>query len=190
MASRSGLPEMFARFYRQYFGGRLPRYRVVRRALRASDGHCNSRRRVIVLSSRLTGDDLVHTLLHEMCHIGCPGHGPMFRAKLRRIARHAPPSIAAWASREAAQLAEPYPVRQQVWDNLDALAMERPGLPWATAWRLVEYELPPERSCPGSRPRGLRRWARRQWAHLSENYRLAKEAAAPYQKDPTHRRKP
>lgn len=49
--------------------------------------------------------DLRPTLLHEMCHIGALGHGRLFRAKLRRLARRGE----RWAQEERA-----YYLREQL----------------------------------------------------------------------------
>ncbi len=88
----SELTEMFDGFNREYFGGRLPRYRVRLAALTAEGilGHCDGRRRLIRLRRGLEGDGIRGALLHEMCHVGVSGHGPRFMRRLHRIARHEP----------------------------------------------------------------------------------------------------
>ena len=89
----SDLTEMFKRFNRAYFAGRKPRYRVLRRQLR-SDGYSDATRRLILIRRGLDGDELAAILLHEMCHIGCPGHGPRFRDRVRRLIAVVPASVA------------------------------------------------------------------------------------------------
>ncbi len=81
----SELTEMVARFNHDYFGGRKPAYRVLFRSVRNLQGICVPRRRFIVLSSALRGDELAAVLLHEMCHIGCIDRNPRFQERLRRL---------------------------------------------------------------------------------------------------------
>lgn len=160
---------MFARFNRDYFGGRKPRYRVLRGPLRLSGGYCDTERRRILVRSGIEGDALAAILLHEMCHIGCPGHGRRFQDRIRRLIPLVPASVAAglkvdliWGPTQ----------RQCVWSALDSLAMEYPATPWGQVRRvLVAHELP---SVFGGRERErharLLTWAKREWAKLSRGY--------------------
>jgi SprT-like family len=78
------LQELFHRYNRRYFGGKLPSYRI-EVSDRWAGGRCEFRSRTIYLhppDSTTRG-----VLLHEMCHaaVGRAGHGPRFLAKLRRL---------------------------------------------------------------------------------------------------------
>jgi SprT-like family protein len=103
--------KLLATLNRKHWGGRLPRYRVVRvePVLRERDGvlgqylgYIAPASRSIYLSPDLAGDALVETLLHELCHVAvehclddhghAPGwapldgnHGPRFQAELARV---------------------------------------------------------------------------------------------------------
>jgi hypothetical protein len=82
----------------RYFRGRLPQYWVVFAQPKVTGWHgeCFPARRLIQLRRGLTGDELRQTLLHEMCHIGSPGHGRRFQAKLARLVEQGEP----WAQAE------------------------------------------------------------------------------------------
>src|SRR3989442_4411022 len=73
---------LFDQYNRQYFGGKLPRYRVMVSKNLPRDGNCDNKRRLILINS----SDQSRTLLHEMCHIGAGGHGKRVLSKLRRLA--------------------------------------------------------------------------------------------------------
>jgi SprT-like family len=112
----------------RYFGGRLPRYRVTLAQPRVSGWHgeCFPSRRLIRLARGLTEEMLQRTLLHEMCHIGAPGHGQRFQAKLAHLVAQGVP----WAQEEL----EGYQHPQLTWrelihevkDVLDDLASRQP----------------------------------------------------------------
>jgi hypothetical protein len=99
---------------RRFFGGKLPRYRVTFAQARRSgwDGECFPDRRLIQLRRGLAGDELRRSLLHEMCHIGAPGHGRRFLAKLARLVDQGE----AWAQEEL----ERYQHTQHTWTDLIA----------------------------------------------------------------------
>ena len=83
---------LFDELNKRYWRGRLPRYRVIRRAALGDRamGLCNNKTRTILLLQSLDGEKLRLTLLHEMCHIGKASeypHGPQFLKKLHRLAR-------------------------------------------------------------------------------------------------------
>jgi hypothetical protein len=83
---------LFDELNKRYWRGRLPKYRVIRRAVLRGDvlGQCDNRRRTILLRSDVTEEQLRLTLLHEMCHIGTGrgyDHGPSFLRKLHRLVR-------------------------------------------------------------------------------------------------------
>jgi hypothetical protein len=78
------LRKLFADFNGQYFGGRLPEYRIHVGRI-ASSGLCNRRRRVITIAP---GPDQTQrdTLVHEMAHAATKcGHSPKFFAELGRL---------------------------------------------------------------------------------------------------------
>ncbi len=79
---------LFDELNTRYWGGRLPRYRVIQRADLGCWGLCDNARRTILLAPHPSREALRLTLLHEMCHIGTGpgyGHGPRFLRKLRRL---------------------------------------------------------------------------------------------------------
>ena len=85
------LAKMFVKANAKFFRGRLPKYRVVfasESTMGAKDGECLQDRLLIRVARRLQSDSsqLRRTLLHEMCHHGCPHHGKRFLAKLKRLA--------------------------------------------------------------------------------------------------------
>ena len=90
------LDALFDHLNADLFDGRLPKYRVRRCAPRTGErGFIEDEARTIwICAPRETRE----TLLHEMCHIGTPGHGRRFRAKLRHLARRGE----TWAQAERA----------------------------------------------------------------------------------------
>ena len=78
------LDRLFDHLNREFFEGRLPKYRVRTRPSQGGEyGSINAEEQTIWLCQCA---DRRTTLLHEMCHIGTPGHGRAFRAKLKRLA--------------------------------------------------------------------------------------------------------
>lgn len=82
------LQRLFGQLNTDYFCGRLPLYEVRFCKNLSSHGECDSKKRVIKLSQEIEDDPKVsrQTLIHEMCHHGCPDHGRRFLKKLERIA--------------------------------------------------------------------------------------------------------
>jgi hypothetical protein len=79
------LDTLFDRLNAGLFDGRLPKYRVGRCTPRNGErGFIDDEARTIWICAP---GETRETLLHEMCHIGTPGHGRRFRAKLKRLAR-------------------------------------------------------------------------------------------------------
>lgn len=121
------LAEIYDELNQHFFLPKLPKFRVEYSDnfsdgfLPGQLGECDERRRLIRVSPSLKGQpgDLRRTLLHEMCHIGTPGHGKKFRFKLQRLADQGEE----WAIPEAAGLAEqPWPliearVKQGLYDT-------------------------------------------------------------------------
>lgn len=83
---------MFEELNAAYFGGKLPRYTVgFSRRLpggRHTMGRCDDEHKEIMISEDLAPSWKVvrETLLHEMCHIGCPSHGRRFQERLKALA--------------------------------------------------------------------------------------------------------
>jgi hypothetical protein len=112
------LNALFDELNRELFDGTLPKHRVHRCESRAGErGFIDEQARTIWICTTHASRE---TLLHEMCHIGTPGHGRRFRNKLRRLAR----SGEAWARAERV-----YYVRQELW-----LRAEQ----WIALWRCVQ----------------------------------------------------
>ena len=81
----SDLDALFDEMNASLFEERLPKYRVRWCApTNGEHGFIDNEARTIWICNP---SDLRKTLLHEMCHIGTVGHGRLFRAKLRRLAR-------------------------------------------------------------------------------------------------------
>lgn len=90
--------QLFHDLNKQFFGGRLPRYRVTLSSSALLDGECLSGQRLIRLRRGPADRPLREILLHEMCHIGTGnGHGEKFLARLRGLAAQGE----AWATDEA-----------------------------------------------------------------------------------------
>ena len=90
----------------RYFPGRLRRYQVVLTDRFPDDhpgeGYCDTTRNVIYVRQGMDAQPTRRTLLHEMCHVGCPGHGKKFQQRLRALAAQGE----AWAEDEAKQCQE------------------------------------------------------------------------------------
>jgi len=86
-AGSQGLAALFDALNGRHFGGRLPKYRVVCSRL---PGLCSGKddedRHLIRLSGGLSPEMRRRILLHEMCHIGIPGHGTRWQARMLRLA--------------------------------------------------------------------------------------------------------
>jgi hypothetical protein len=79
------LDVLFDELNTRFFDGRLPKYRVRWCAPHGREhGFIDEAAATICICDP---PDVRVTLLHEMCHIGTAGHGRVFRAKLRRLAR-------------------------------------------------------------------------------------------------------
>jgi hypothetical protein len=86
------LRDIFARYNRKYWQGRLPLYRLVIRAMPNTMGLCDWKRKVITIDVEQHKSDLEvrSTLLHEMAHAaasirGSRGHDPKFFAQLEKL---------------------------------------------------------------------------------------------------------
>lgn len=159
--------QIFEDFNRRFFRGRLPRYRVRRRRLK-SGGFCNDDLRLIVVAAHLAGDELDQVLLHEMCHHGIPGHGATFHARLQRVVdaaeRGGDGRIAGLMRAELAAYRQRTYQGNEILRDLEDLALERPGTPWAKvrAYLVREFNLLPEAHGAAR----LLALARRRWERL------------------------
>ena len=101
------LGRMFDSLNRQFWDGRLPKYRVRQKAQPWRNGLCDPRSRTISISTHRAGSEeaVRRTLLHEMCHIveRSGFHGPKFCEQLLRLAERGEE----WARAEAAMLRDP-----------------------------------------------------------------------------------
>jgi hypothetical protein len=161
------LAEMFDRFNGDYFGGRKPRYRVLRYPMRGGD--CDIEHRRIRISDGMEGHELTYTMLHEMCHIGCLGHGRRFWDRMRRLIPEVPRPVAAKIEFDLGAPRETQ--RQSISSTLDSIAMEYPATPWRLVRRGVDRELGPTFNARERRKRQrLLAWGRREWERLSRDY--------------------
>jgi hypothetical protein len=106
-----------------------------------------------------------------MCHIGSPGHGRRFRAKLVRLARMGE----AWARRERVlyeQISrQRLPVSAEIRLVLEVLARDDPELTWAAARRYLLTRVLED-------PRTLPAWAKGLWHRLASAARAERGEAA------------
>ena len=186
---RSEASRLFDELNRRYWRGRLPRYRVIRRALLPRFlGTCSDETQTILVDSSLAGEMLRLTLLHEMCHIGTDkgySHGPVFLRKLRRIERLGEPKLLSEveqydgtdaarriaAARAAGTLGGEMSFREAVWSDLDGLAFSGRALP---RWRTVRRRLS---ETYGVAPSDVDRLgARKEWLRLCRYARAIRRA--------------
>ncbi len=116
------LDRLFDDLNSRLFDGRLPKYRVRRRQPHAGEFGCidDAARTIWICAS----PDVRKTLLHEMCHIGTDGHGRLFRARLRQLARCGE----AWAQEERAYyLRQALGIKTSQWIALWELANDANG---------------------------------------------------------------
>jgi hypothetical protein len=152
------LAALFDRFNRTYFGGQLPRYRIVL----ASGGQCWDEERVIEI-----GRDAVQiTLIHEMCHAAAGDgghHGPVFLSYLSHCAARGAPGA------NAELVAERDEFERSVLAFLRRAARHNP---W-NKWPLIERVLTDDFGSLSER----RGWARWHWARLAASERRRRSAA-------------
>lgn len=82
------LSELFDKYNRLYFRGRLPVYsvRYVDTEIPSLRGQCDNINHTIDVRRGIAEDELRQLLLHEMCHIGAPSHGKTFLRRLQHLA--------------------------------------------------------------------------------------------------------
>ena len=173
METEIRLQRLFDELNKVFFRGRLPRYRVFRKPLRANhNGWCLSEKRTILLHRELVGEELRQVLLHEMCHIGSSGHDKRFQAKLTRLASMGE----AWATKEAQMYAEAcllkIPQASRLKHIIEDGAIDAPEAPWIKIRSYLANEL-------GISPLELVKkypWAKAAWMKLvTEATRLEKQ---------------
>ncbi len=113
------LSRLFDELNLRFFGGRLPKYRVVPalhfvgEGYSATDGVCDDARRIILLRRGLDPVKVRRVLLHEMCHAGLPkrdgSHGRRWQARMLRAAEMGE----TWAAEEV----EMYRTRAEGWHD-------------------------------------------------------------------------
>src|SRR5262245_37856613 len=98
-ATERDLAQMFKEFNAEYFGGRLPRYRVLFRWNRPGadgpyEGYHDRKRRQILLCPGMRGtDEIPGMLLHEMVHAAKGDqHGSRFWREWQRLERAGAPT--------------------------------------------------------------------------------------------------
>ena len=130
------------------------------------EGHCDKRRHRILIDRSLSDGDQRRVLLYEMCHIGTPGHGRRFRAKLTRLAQMGE----AWAGVERRQYEEArrleLPLTAQIRRALDEIATEHPTLRWPTVRRILSTEM----LAHGMNLSAVAPWAERVWRRLRADH--------------------
>ena len=102
------LRDLFTAYNERYFGGRLPRYRVVFRVVMpgaeiGACGYTDCKRRTILLYSGIRHDRHIvdEMLLHEMVHAANgPYHGDKFLFELKRLDDAGAPIKAKWTGKE------------------------------------------------------------------------------------------
>ena len=90
---------LFDKYNVRFFGGRLPKYRVLRsdRFIAGEHGLCRKKQREIHLGTALKGARLREVLLHEMAHAAVGGsHGKKWLAEMLRLAKMGAPTRNDW----------------------------------------------------------------------------------------------
>jgi len=168
----TNLDGLFDELNRRWFDGKLRRCKVRWSSLapKSSDqnGLYDSKRRTIYIARGLSLDDLTSTLLHEMCHVGCPSHGKRFMAKMVRLKSMGAPIL-------EYELEPPVnPFREAGRIIADAVVQLPEGMTWskgrhhvADALSLSVRDL--ERQIP---------WARQRWERLQREEAKARRIQA------------
>ena len=174
--------QAFEDFNRRYFRGRLPSYRVIvterfrTRMAGTWYGESDDATRTIRLRAGLpdhsTGTALrdpswPKVLLHEMCHIGHPGHGKRWQARMQKLAHLGEE----WARTEAAeyrgQQSPKTSLTAEIKKCLEDLTSQRELPSWRSALRATAYEL----GRPGREILHIAPWAPSVWKRLARERR-------------------
>jgi hypothetical protein len=148
------LGRLFDEMNRKYFGGRLKKRRVRWATWNSSQrkGLCTSK--AIYIQRGLEPDEVMATLLHEMCHIITgSGHGKRFRAVISRLdAQGAPIDKTDLLPGIFPHLVLPM--------TIDDIAIE----PAFSTWRHVRRYLGRDLHMSGAAVERKYPWARKRWA--------------------------
>lgn len=157
----SQLGALFDDLNERFFGGRLPRYRVVRSSKLKEcviEGDCDRERLLIRISPGIEGDELRRVLVHEMCHHEAQGHGPEFLAQLEMLERAGEDWIG--EERERCLASDERPFGEQLQEALDDIA----AMPEIATWRAVRDYIAVDRfGIRGPELERLARWAKTFW---------------------------
>jgi len=173
------MQEMFAELNRKYWSGRLRscKVRFVTFRISGQCGEYRSETKTILIRRGLSEQELIGTLLHEMCHIGCPRHAAKFRAKLTRLRKIGAPL----ASADLGALDTPYrPPRFEIQECIESLVTEEGPASWRDARRLLARDLDsPQVRLDRSR------WVRCYWERLRTDFLAARDLRAAHAASPT-----
>lgn len=131
--------ELFDTYNQQYFGGRLPPYRIVSSILNDDstcrlDGECRKETLEIHLRTALQDSDVPIVLLHEMAHAASrSGHGKQWLAEMLRLAELGAPTRDDWNAYQGPTIG----IREFMADAYDAGAETETDVPWS----VVRYEI-------------------------------------------------
>ena len=179
------LNRMFAQLNAEFFAGRLPEYSVIFSAqIRGpKKGQSDSKER-IQLAKEIADDPklLRRTLIHEMCHHGCPGHGKTFIAELDRLATLGEE----WAAEEA----EEYRKKAISWNDLmretkqslEEWAAHSVRSSKATSFKAIHLRVRQELSLSAKEIDKKLPWLRASWRNAVQEAKLAAEQRAEAQK--------
>ena len=86
------LQRLFEQFNTKYFGGSLPAYKVVRKAIVGA--RCERQQRRIIFGHDVSSNDIPAILIHEMTHATTTDrHGRMFNRKLNELKKLGAPTL-------------------------------------------------------------------------------------------------
>lgn len=203
MSTRTSVSQLFDEYNRRYWRGRLPRYRVIRRALPPDLlGRCSDARRTILLQKDLEPERMRLTLLHEMCHIGAVGpgfdHGPRFLRKVRRLVqlgesklleedveRYDGTAVTKYieAQKAAGHKVPEIPWREDLASELDAFAFSDF---WRRRWATMARALAEQYHMTAAQLNRAAPWAERRWRELVADRRQEERARNAFQSGRLH----
>lgn len=128
--------EQFDKFNQTYWGGRLPRYRVIVSTRYGGQGMCLKDARRIWLTPGLNGS-LEKVLLHEMCHAAASGyHGEKWLAEMLRLAELGAPTRGDW---EMYQDPRTVYVKDEILSQFEQAGQDNPTLLWSVVRQDIGY---------------------------------------------------
>jgi len=126
----------FDRFNQQYFGGRIPKYRIV--LDRFVGGRCERERKTIFLAS--SDPEILGVLLHEMAHAITSGsHGKLFQSEIRRLNAAGAPIPVIDLTAFGPEGVNEIETRSMIFDQFESAGLESEQ-PWHIVRRLVGWE--------------------------------------------------